>query len=105
MAAISVSMRRKHGGGIVKPMLIGFAVFYLCYHVFHGERGLVALWREQHEQARLEMELAKQADIRMALERRVHGLRSTSLDRDLLDEQMRRLLGVQGKNEWVVLGK
>lgn len=100
-----VNKKKVSGRWVVKPMLIGFVLFYLCFHVFHGERGLVALWREQGEQVLLERELANVVDARIALERRVSGLRTHSLDRDLLDEQLRRMLGMRGENELVVLGK
>ena len=105
MARKHVNKQKMSAKRVLKPMLIGCAVFYLCFHVFHGERGLVALWREQHEHARLVTELAEVTQARIALERRVSGLRADSLDRDLLDEQLRRMLGMRGVNEFVVLGK
>lgn len=105
MAYSKVDKRKINGRWVLKPMLIGVVMFYLCFHVFHGERGLVALWREQSEQVRLEHDLAKIMDARIVLERRVSGLRTGSLDRDLLDEQLRRMLGMRGENELVVLGK
>ena len=105
MARQHVNKQKMSAKRVLKPMLIGCAVFYLCFHVFHGERGLVALWREQHEHARLVTELAEVTQARIALERRVSGLRADSLDRDLLDEQLRRMLGMRGVNEFVVLGK
>ena len=101
----AVNKRKKNRNWMVKPMLIGFAMFYLCFHVFNGERGLVALWREQGEQVHLEQELARVTEARIALERRVMGLRTSSLDRDLLDEQLRRMLGMQAQGEFVILGK
>ena len=76
-----------------------FMAFYLGYHALHGERGLYALVREQHERAALKIELAQVKTEREKMELRVSHLRDNSLDRDLLDEQMRRMLGVMRPNE------
>ena len=88
---------------VVKPLLWMFMAFYLGYHALHGERGLYALVREQHELAALQTELSTTTSEREKLELRVSHLRDGSLDRDLLDEQMRRMLGVMKKGEVVVL--
>ena len=88
---------------LMKPLLIVFAVFYLSYHVMHGERGLFALIREQHQQEVLQTELSATKTQRIALEQRVAHFRDNSLDLDLLDEQMRRMMGMMKPNEVVVL--
>ena len=98
------SQKARYGWRGAKPVLLGFAMFYLCFHVFHGERGLVALWHEQREQAHLSGALLQAQQERIALERRVAGLRSASLDRDLLDEQVRHILGLRGENEFLLFG-
>lgn len=88
---------------LVRPLFIVAGMFYLGYHAMHGERGLYALVREQHEKAVLEQELAKTKAEREKVELRVSHLRDGSLDLDLLDEQMRRMLGVMKPGEIVVL--
>ncbi len=85
------------------PVLWMLLVVYTGYHTLHGERGLYALVREQTERASLQQELAKTKQDRQKMELRVSHLRDDSLDRDLLDEQMRRMLGVMKKGELVVL--
>lgn len=77
--------------------------FYMGYHTLHGERGLYALMRDRHELEQLQRTLAETKVARESMELRVSHLRDGSLDRDLLDEQMRRMLGVMKKGEVVVL--
>ncbi len=88
---------------LMKPLLALCAVFYLCFSALHGDRGIYALLRDQRELAALQQELAQTKAERERVELRVSHLRSGSLDLDLLDEQMRRMLGVMKKGEVVVL--
>lgn len=88
---------------LVRPLMWMLVAFYMGYHMLHGERGLFALMRDRHEVAQLSSELAQTKSSRLMMERRVSNLRDSSLDRDLLDEQMRRMLGVMKKGEIVVL--
>lgn len=88
---------------LVKPLLFVCAVFYLSYHVMHGERGVFALFREMHEREVLEQQLAETKTKRVVLEHRVSHFRDDSLDLDLLDEQMRRMMGMMKQGEVVVL--
>ncbi len=78
-----------------------FIMFYLAFHAVSGERGLLALFRETRS---LEVVKAQLADVKsqhQALERKVQLLSDSSLDLDLLDEQVRRVLGMANKNEIV----
>lgn len=86
------------------PVLWMLLVLYIGYHALHGERGFYALVRDRHELAQLHAEMEKTKTERQKMELRVSHLRDGSLDRDLLDEQMRRMLGVMKKGEMVVLG-
>ena len=86
-----------------RPIALVCAVFYLGYHTFHGERGLYALVREQQELRTLKKELAETTAKREHLEARVTRLRDGSIDLDLLDEQMRRMLGVSRPGEVMLI--
>jgi len=88
---------------LIRPLLIVFMIFYLSYHALHGERGLYALVRERQERTQLQADLAKAKADRERMELRVSHLRDGSLDLDLLDEQMRRMLGVMKPGEIVVM--
>ncbi len=88
---------------LVRPLMWMLVTFYMGYHTLHGERGLYALMRDKREVAQLEQELASTKSNREKMELRVRHLRDNSLDRDLLDEQMRRMMGVMHKGEVVML--
>jgi cell division protein FtsB len=90
-------------GRLVRPLFIVFVVFYFSYHLAHGERGLFALVREQQQLAQLHQDIVTTRDARKAMELQVAHLRDDALDLDLLDEQMRRLLGMMKPGELVVL--
>lgn len=90
-------------GRLVKPLLLVVAVFYLMFHALHGERGLYALVKEQRQLAAVTKELATTKAERERVELRVSHLRDNNLDLDLLDEQMRRMLGVMKPGEVVML--
>lgn len=90
---------------LVKPLMVMFMAFYIGYHALHGERGLYALVREKRELASLNTELKTTKAAREKMELRVSHMRNSSLDRDLLDEQMRRMMGVMKDGEMVVLNR
>lgn len=88
---------------LVRPLMWMLVTFYMGYHTLHGERGIYALMRDRRELTQLQEELAKTKAEREKVELHVSHLRDNSLDRDLLDEQMRRMLGVMKKGEVVIL--
>ncbi len=88
---------------LARPLMWMLLAFYMGYHTLHGDRGLYALMRDRREAAELEQELAATKSQREKMELRVSHLRDASLDRDLLDEQMRRMMGVMHKGEIVML--
>ena len=90
---------------LVKPLALMLMAFYIGYHALHGERGLYALVREKRELSALNEELTQTKASREKLELRVSHMRNGSLDRDLLDEQMRRMMGVMKDGEIVVMNR
>jgi len=78
-----------------------FIMFYLAFHTVSGERGLFALFRETRTLEALKSQLAEVKAQHQGLERKVQLLSDSSLDLDLLDEQVRRVLGMANKNEIV----
>lgn len=88
---------------LLRPLLAVFAVFYLLFHALHGERGIYAWIRDQRELRALQTEFEATKAERETVERRVRHLRDGSIDPDLLDEQMRRMMGVMKQGEVMVL--
>jgi cell division protein FtsB len=91
--------------GLVKvltPLLLGLTLFYFLYHAIQGERGLFG-WMALSKACELQ-ELHLQA---LELEKEELGtkvgLMSQDIDPDLLDYQVRLLLGYTAPNEMVIL--
>ena len=88
---------------LVLVLLSGAAGSYFVWHAQNGERGLkakMALKAEIHE---LSEELEGLVTQRKGWERRIGMLQPDQVDRDLLDEEGRLLLGRMGKNEIMIL--
>ena len=82
-------------------LIIVFAIFYLGFHAVSGDRGLYALFRETRKLDALNAQLAEVRGQRLALEHKVKLLSGQSLDLDMLDEQVRRILGMTSNDEIV----
>ena len=77
--------------------------FYFCYHLVAGQRGyfrLMSLERQivevtaQHDTVKAERE---------AVEKKVVMMRPGSIDRDLLEERIRYVLGYRYADEFILL--
>ena len=76
---------------------------YFVWHALNGERGLKAKVVFKARIVELNKELADLRKDRSDLDRRVNMMQTSSIDRDLLDEETRLALGRLHKNELVVL--
>lgn len=103
LLAMSVAQCGLYVRRFMRPIALVCVMFYIGFHTFHGERGLYALFREQQELHTLKKELAETKGKREHLEARVTRLRDGSIDLDLLDEQMRRMLGVSKPGEVMLI--
>ncbi len=80
-----------------------FIVLYFLYHMLLGDRGLLA---QVHQQTVLNTKLAEMHALESkvaTMRRKVQGLSDTSLDLDLLDEQVRKVLHYSHPNEAIVI--
>ena len=84
------------------PLACVFLLFYLGFHAVSGERGLFALFKETRRLEQLQTELTDIKTKREQLESKVKRLSSSSLDLDMLDERVRSVLGLAGKDEVVI---
>ncbi len=86
--------------------LLGAAVIaYFGYHAVHGERGIEGWFRLSGQLESLEKRQALNAGRIATLEKRVGLLREETLDRDLLDERARAVLGLAQPDEIIILGR
>lgn len=85
------------------PTLAIALMGYFIYHAIQGDRGLLA-WIQLTQQLDIaKAELAAIKEARQQLEDKVGGLRPESLNRDLLEEQVRQFLGYSHPDEMVVI--
>ncbi|MES2253034.1 MAG: septum formation initiator family protein [Pseudomonadota bacterium] len=87
---------------IVVPFVSIVIMGYFTYHIFQGDRGIIAYLRLQQTVVSHERERAEQQVLREQLERRVYLLRPDSLDIDLLEERARAVLNFAHPDEIVI---
>lgn len=92
---------RTPGKSVWGSLLLLLIMFYLVFHAVSGERGVLALFTETRKLDEVKAELARVKAQHDQMEHKVHLLSDSSLDLDLLDEQVRRVLGMANKNEVV----
>ena len=85
------------------PFLAVAAVTYFGYHAVQGDRGLIAWFRLTQQIAHAESSLHALAAERHELQRSIRLLGPGQLDRDLLDERARMVLGLAHPEELIVL--
>lgn len=77
--------------------------FYFCYHLIAGERSYLRLVSLDHQISTTENQYGKTKAEREALEQKVVMMRPGSVNRDLLEEQSRKVLGFHYKDEKVLI--
>jgi cell division protein FtsB len=75
-------------------------LLYFVFHAIGGNRGIIAYFKLNQQMVKSTEELDILRADRVELEHRVNLLKSP-LDRDMLDEQARKILGVARANEKV----
>lgn len=91
--------KKRHTGALIVPAIATLFLAYFGFHAFHGEYGLYSMYRLQERSAVLEKDLAAVEARRIAFEQRVQLLHDGTLERDMLDEQVRRALNYVQKDE------
>ena len=84
--------------------LIGLSILvYFTYHILHGERGLLSLWKLQKRVLKAETHVRITNNRKSNLERKVQLLSPTSLDLDMLEERARLMLNYGYPEDVVIL--
>jgi cell division protein FtsB len=85
--------------------LIGLCLCaYFSYHAIAGERGLIRLYFMERQIVALEGKDSVLEQERDRWQKKVVMLRPGSIDRDLLEEQARSVLGYRRADEYTVFG-
>jgi cell division protein FtsB len=97
---------RRRIRAVIFPLLLycvsGAIGGYFVWHALNGERGLKTKDEYEHKIAILQEDLARIRAERIQWERKIDLLRGQTIDRDLLDEEARRLLGEAQKTDMVI---
>ncbi|PZQ48046.1 MAG: septum formation initiator family protein [Micavibrio aeruginosavorus] len=85
-------------------IVIGICLsFYFCYHLIAGERSYLRLISLNHQISQTEKQYETRLAQRESLEHKVVMMRPGSVNRDLLEEQARSVLGFHYKDEKVLI--
>lgn len=95
--------RRSNKGRFILPVLTIVVLGYFGYHIFNGDYGLYSREKVEKQLALLNDELMKLRTEREVLEARVALLRDGSIEKDMLDEYVRRNLNMSKSNELTIL--
>jgi len=87
---------------IVFYLVLGSASAWLVWGASQGDRGLKAKAQYEAEAAQLRVELGQLQVDEERWRRRVESMRSEAVDRDLLDEEARKMLDRVGKDDVVI---
>ena len=83
-------------------LVLGSASAWLVWGASQGERGLKAKAQYDAEYTQLQGQLAELRADHARWRRRVESMRSEAVDRDLLDEEARKMLDRVGKDDVVI---
>lgn len=100
--ALNTNSRFKMPEKLFGPLALALGVFYIVFHVVSGEHGLYALLKEERTLSILQSQLSDVEAQRKDLEHKVQMMSDTSLNRDMLDEQARRILDDAAPGEVVI---
>ena len=95
--------RPRRSGRLIVPSLCVVVLSYFGYHVYHGEFGINSKYVLRARAAELQVKFDEVHDRRVELERQVTLLHDGSIDRDMLDEQARKALGLSRADEVTIM--
>ncbi len=93
---------RLRSGHIIGPVLGACLIVYIAYHAVQGDRGLIAYWQLTKQVAQAETVHLRLSRRRELIQNRVNLLNPRSLDRDMLEERARFMLGYSLPDEVVI---
>lgn len=94
---------RRRAQHVIGPLLGIVVVAYFAYHTVHGNRGFLAYIQMRERVSEAEQRLERVRTEKQYWDHRVKLLYPTSIDRDMLDERVRLMLGYARADDIVVL--
>lgn len=101
MSIFNLVFSNNHTKKIILNIFLALLLGYFVFHCIYGNKGIIAYLKvnRQLEKAYDELKLLRAE--RVELEHNVKLLRTESLDKDMLDEQARKVLGIAAPSEQV----
>ncbi|GHC63010.1 FtsB family cell division protein [Limoniibacter endophyticus] len=90
-------------GRLIVPSIATLFLSYFGFHAYNGEYGIYSKYQLIERRAGLEQQLAAIRAERMELDNRLSLLRDGTIERDMLDEQVRRVLNMSQPDELIIL--
>jgi cell division protein FtsB len=87
---------------ILGPVLGTCLFFYFFYHAIQGDRGLIAFWQLTKQVNQAEDVLKRVSTSELAIQHRVSLLNPHTVNRDMLEERARLMLGYSIEGEIIV---
>jgi len=105
--SLTNAIHRRRDSGMMKTLprvsltslSLSAAIVYLAAHAVTGEQGVAGVFRLTEKERALSAELARLESQYLALSATVAGLSDKTLDRDLLEERARLVLGAAYPDE------
>jgi len=95
--------KNRRTGALIVPALAVCFLTYFGFHAYHGDYGIYAKYRLEERIVHLERELAAVETRRTELERRVRLLQNGTIERDMLDEHVRRSLNMAHPDDVIIM--
>ena len=90
---------------LVLNIIVFSILIYFIFHSIYGNRGIIAYFKLQSETNKYKEELANLRQKRLEIENETKLLRPGSIDKDLLDEKIRSMLGYARNKEKIFSSK
>ncbi|MGL4490752.1 MAG: FtsB family cell division protein [Rhizobiaceae bacterium] len=95
--------KRTYRSKFVLPTLTIMCLSYFGFHALHGHYGIYSAEQLELRKAMLTAQLAERTGQRQALERQVALLQDNHVERDMLEEQARRMLNYSNPADITIL--
>ncbi len=86
---------------IVFNIIISLLLIYFTFHSIYGNRGIIAYFKLSQQLEKSAAELASLRAEHIETAHKVKLLRPETLDKDMLDQQVRNILGMAASKEQV----
>lgn len=94
-----IRLRARH---VIGPVLGACLIAYIAYHAVQGDRGLIAYWQIKKQVGHAAIVRLDISERRDYLKNKVRLLNPNTLDRDMLEERARFMLGYSRPDEIVI---